>query len=326
MAKTYEDIGKDATEFISKGFPNSGSFKITTETKAPHGVSIKTTGERTFVYIDKDNFDEKLSAVVEPKLRQDVYELSAKLSTANNFEGALSVENLGTPGTKVSATAIQSDDKGPAAKGNASFKNDLVHVKGGVEYPFTGTHVKLAGEISVRHDQVHIGVDAKYDKAHQPSETSKDKLALGLKGGYVSKEQQLVVSFENQPNSDKKTSKTIPHWNIFGLSYLHSLSEYLRFGFGIAVEQQNNKPTEVHVATEYKVDKELTLKKKISFVAAKDAENRELRVVVAAKQNLNERVSVTVGADINARAVLGTHGKSISGTKPHSFGFEVKFQ
>jgi len=68
------------------------------------------------------------------------------------------------------------------------------------------------------------------------------------------------------------------------------------------------------------------VKGKLSVIQAAKPEDKEFRVAVAAKQNVTERVTVTVGADINARAVLGAPGKGPAGGKPHSFGFEVKFQ
>jgi len=92
------------------------------------------------------------------------------------------------------------------------------------------------------------------------------------------------------------------------------------------VERNNVKGTEGSAAVEYKVDKDTVLKTKVTIVNAPNADDRELRFGVACKQNVSERVNVTVGADINARALLGAPGKSNLGTtKPHSFGFEVKF-
>jgi len=98
MAKTFEDIGKDANEFITKGFPNSGTFKVIAETKAPNGVTVKTTGTRSFDFKDKDTVEEKLSAEVEPKFKSGEIEVSSKLTTGGEFEAGVTIENIGTKG------------------------------------------------------------------------------------------------------------------------------------------------------------------------------------------------------------------------------------
>jgi len=179
---------------------------------------------------------------------------------------------------------------------------------------------------------LYSGLQVSYDKAIVPkdvpeNDAPKDKLLYNLKGGYLADDQQLIVSVENQLNKDKNTVATAPILNIFSLNYLYTISNALKFGFGASVEKQNVKGPELHTSTEYKVDKDTFVKTKVSLINSAVADDRDFRVAIGVKQNVTERVNVTVGADINARAVLATPGKSTLGTtKPHSFGFEVKFQ
>ena len=334
MAKTYEDIGKDATEFITKGFPNAGTFKVTAETKTPNGVSVRSAGTRSFDFKDNNTVEEKISAEVEPKLKSDDIEVSGKISTAGEYEAGVTYENLFTKGAKASLTAAQSDKDGNSLKGSASFKNDDFAVKAGLKYPFKQpTHVNWSGEATYRHDKLYAGVSATFDQAVKGKETAekdqpKDKFNYNLKGGYVANDQQFVVSVENQPNKDKKTVAVAPVLSFFSVGYLYVLSSALKFGFGASVEKKNIKGPEVHTSTEYKVDKDTVVKGKLSFVNAAAPEDRDIRAAVAVKQNVTERVNVTLGADINARALLQTPRgpANLGSTKPHSFGFEVKFQ
>jgi hypothetical protein len=327
MAKTYEDIGKDATEFITKGFPNAGTFKVIAETKAPNGVSVKATGTRSFDFKDANTVEEKVSAEVEPKLKCDDIEVSGKLSTLGEYEAGVTFDNLFTKGAKASVTAAQSDKDGNSLKGSASFKNDDVAVKVGVKYPFKPSHVNYSGELTYHNDKIHAGVSATYDRAANQDQ-DKDKFNYNIKAGYIAQDQQFVVSVENQPNKDKKTTAVSPVLSIFSVNYLYSLSSALKFGFGAAVEKKNLRGPEIHTSTEYKVDKDTVIKSKLSFVNSSAAEDRDVRLAVAVKQNVSERVNVTVGADINARALLQTPRgpANLGATKPHSFGFEVKFQ
>jgi len=323
MAKSYEDIGKDCVEFITKGFPNAGTVKITAETKTPNGVSTKATGTRSFDYKESGT-EEKLSAEVEPKFKHQDIEFSGKLSTLGEFEGGVAFEHLGTKGTKASFQAIQSDKDGTALKGHVAFKNDTFTTKAGLKYPFTvATHANWNGEVTFRHDNIHAGVDVRFDQDLHGE--GKNRNLVNVKGGYIDGDQHFIVSVENQINKDKKTSTEHPLLNLFNVNYLYHLSSILKFGFGASVERANLKGTELHVSTEYKVDKDTSLKSKFSFVQAK-TEDREFRLAFAAKQNVTERVNVAVGADINARQLFGVPGGKTGASKPHSFGFEVKFQ
>jgi hypothetical protein len=334
MAKTFEDIGKDAVEFITRGFPNSGTFKVIAETKTPNGVSVKATGTRSFDFKDKDTIEEKLSGEVEPKYRFDDIEVSSKLSTVGEFETGVSFENVATKGAKVSFAGVQSDKDGNALKGSAAYKNDQVSVKAGVKFPFkVATHSNWNGELTYRHDRLYAGAELKYDLAIRggpevlEKDQPKDRSLWNLRGGYIAADQQFVLSVENQFNKDKKTTAQVPVLNLLNINYLYAITAALRFGFGASVERHNAKGTEFHAATEYKADTDSVFMGKVSVVNAPVPDDREFRLALALKQNLSERVNVTVGADINARALLGTPGKATLGTtKPHSYGFELKFQ
>jgi len=185
----------------------------------------------------------------------------------------------------------------------------------------------LSGEATYCHENLHAGVQVLYDRAIVKSEKGQpDKLLYNLKGGYIAKDQQLAASVEQEPNKDNKSSVNIPVLNIFSLQYLYTLTDTLKFGFGASVEKHSARGPEIHTATEYKVDKDTVIKSKFSFVNSSVADDRDFRVAVGLKQNVTERVNVTVGADLNARAILGTGKSTLGTTKPHSFGFDVKFQ
>jgi hypothetical protein len=334
MAKTFEDIGKDATEFITKGYSSPGTFKVIAETKTPNGVTVKATGTRSFDFKDKDNIEEKLSGEVESKYKFDDIEVSNKFSTVGEFEAGVTLENVATKGTKVNFTGAQSDKDGNSLKGSVAYKHDQFSGKAGVKFPFkVASYANWNGELTYRHDNLYAGAEIKFDKAIRggPEVAEKDqpndRTFWNIKGGYLSSDQQFVLAIENQLNKDKKTSGQVPILNLLNINYLYTLTSALKFGFGASVERHNAKGTELHAATEYKADKDSIFKSKFSVVNAPVADDRDFRLALTLKQNVSDRVNVTVGADINARALLGTPGKSTLGTtKPHSYGFELKFQ
>jgi hypothetical protein len=248
MAKTYEDIGKDASEFITKGFPNAGTFKVIAETKSTNGVSVKSTGTRSFDFKDANTVEEKVSAEVEPKLKCDDIEVSGKLSTLGvygEYEAGVTFENLFTKGAKATLTAAQSEKDGNSLKGSAAFKNDDFAVKAGLKYPFKQpTHVNWSGELTYRaSDKVYAGVSATFDQAIRGKETPekdqpKDKFNYNFKGGYITNDQQFVASIENQQNKDKKTAIISSVLSFFSVNYLYSLSSALKFGFGASLRRE----------------------------------------------------------------------------------------
>jgi len=338
MAKPYEDIGKDAVEFITRGFPNSGTFKISTETKTPNGVSLKANATRSFEY-SKGAYTEKLASELEPRWEWKELlnlEFSGKLNVAGDFEGGVAASDLGTKGTKLALTGFQSDKDGAALKGQASFKNSQVTAKTGAKFPFKeNTHVNCNGEFTFRHDNIHVGTDIRYDhavNAHAEEGAAKAKdalenrMLLNFKAGYLTDQIQVVVSAEDQINRDKATSAKTPVYHFLNFNVLYALSSAVKAGFGLTLERTQAKGAEIHAGGEYKVDRDTVLKGKFGVVNADKEDDREFRISLAAKQNITERMNVTMGCDVNARAIPTGKGGFPGATKPHSFGFEIKFQ
>jgi len=215
MAKAYEDIGKEAIEFITKGFPNSGTFKVSTETKTPNGVSVKATATRSFDFKEKDVVEEKLSGENEPKFewKEHDLELSGKLATGGDFEGGVTFNNLVVSGGKVSFTGIQSDKDGAAVKANLAYKHPQVSVKAGTKFPFkTAAHVNYNAEVTICHEKFFAGTDLRYDQAVRgevaEDKQPKDRQLYNVRGGYIDSDLQFIVAFENQLHKDKKNSFT----------------------------------------------------------------------------------------------------------------------
>jgi len=235
---------------------------------------------------------------------------------------------LGAKGAKVAITGFQSDANGTAVKASGSYKHDQATVKGSVKLPFKdNTHVNWTGEVTVRKDDWHAGTDVRFDQAvpGTGSDVPSNRVLLNFKAGYVTPAFQATVFAEDQLNKDKESSAKFPVLHLLNFNFLYSLSDAVKFGFGATVERNNARGVEVSAGGEYKVDKDTSLKGKFTVVQTPKPDDREFRVGLSAKQNLSNNVNVTVGADLNARAILGTPG-SLGTSKPHSFGFEVKFQ
>jgi len=335
MAKPYEDIGKDGAELISKGFPNSGSFKLTSETKTPNGVTVTSTGSRSFETKDGKT-EEKISGIVEPKYEWTEHntEITGKLSTVGEFELGASLKDLVSKGSKISFTGLQSDRDGAAVKVAGAFKNEHVSAKLGAKYPFkVKSHVNFNGELTFRYpDYLYWGVDLRYNSAIRgpielsESEQPVDQHFWNAKVGLISDAHHINIAFEETENKDKKTLKASPVLKTLNLGFFQTINESIKLAFGFTAEMKNVKGIEFATAGEYKVDKNTALKGKFTVIGAKDEADREFRLGLAVKQLVAEHATVTVGADVNARGLLGGPQAELGSSKPHSFGFEVKFQ
>jgi len=331
MAKTFEDIGKDTADFFSKGFPNSGTFKLSAETKTPNGVTVTSTGTRSFAAGGEEN----LVGTVEPKFdwKDQGAELTGKLSTLGEFEAGVSFKDVFVKGSKLAITGIQSDKDGTSLKPSIAFKNDLFSAKAGFKYPFKlKTHINWNGEVVFRYpDHLFWGVDLRHDtavrgtvdtpEADQPT----DQFFWNAKAGISLDTHHIHVGFENVANKDKKTNKANPSLHNLNVGFFQTVSESIKVAWAFSAEVKNVKGIEFNAGGEYKVDKDTLLKSKFSFAGAKDPVDREFRFGLGVKQTVSEHTTVTVGADVNARSLLGGPNINLGSTKPHSFGFEVKF-
>jgi len=298
-------------------------------------LTVTSTGSRSFETKDGAT-EEKLSGTVEPKFewKEQNTEFTGKLSTLGEFEAGASIKDLVIKGSKLSFTGLQSDKDGAALKGSVAFKNDFISTKAGVKYPFkVKTHVNWNGEVVFRYpENLYWGADLRYDSAVRgPAETAeadqpKDQFFWNAKAGVVLESNQFHIGFENLANKDKKTNKANPVLSTFNVGFFQAVNESIKVAFGFSAELKNVKGIEFNAGSEYKVDKDTSLKGKFGFVGAKDAADREFRLGLGVKQTVSEHAVVTVGADVNARSLLGGPNVNLGSTKPHSFGFEVKFQ
>jgi len=309
---------------LNKGFPAHGTFKISAETKTPNGIALTTTATRSV-----DEKGEKISATLEPKYewKQQNIEFTGKLAAEGLYEAGLSVKDLGTAGTKVTITGIESDKDGIAAKLGLAYKSENLGVKAGVKYPFhVNSFANLNAEAVFRYpENVFWGVDIRYDvPVRDPdtkSELKKTTHFWNAKASYVAELFQATVHLENVSNRGK-TADDHPTLSLLHLSLLQHVNLSTKFAAGLSVEQKNLQGAGIALATEHKVDKDTVLKGKLAVTWADAPNDREFRVALGAKQQVSEHAAITLGADINTRAILGS---ATGSTKPHSFGFEIKW-
>jgi len=300
MSKAFSDLGKDCDDLINGGFPAQGSAKLVIE--AP----TTSTASSIKVTIKRDNKD-VVEATVEPKheWKAKNIEFTGRAVTTKEYEAGLSVKDIGYPGTKVSITNLFSRGVG-VLKGSTAFKNKTFNTKLGIAYPLDKPP-KAAGEVVFNYPSpIHFGVYGEYD-------TAKHLFNWSAAITYVTAVYQGHLFFKNRRHSSNEEDI------LFGVGWLQELSSNWKFAVNFVVSNNREaaEPTCV-IASEGKIDVDTTLKGKIAVKAAK--KTTDCRVGLALKQKINSHLTVTIGSDLNARALLnqGLEGEG------HSLGFEIK--
>jgi len=175
--------------------------------------------------------------------------------------------------------------------------------------------------VDLRYDHAVRDTDLRTAEADQP----KNQFFWNAKAGIASPHgYQSHLAIENGVNRDKKTNKDFPTLSTISFNFFQEVSTAVKFATSFALEQRNVVGPRAHVGGEYKVDKDTAVKGKFGVGWADKEANREFRLGLGVKQQVSEHASITVGADINARALLGGHHVDLGNTKPHTFGFELK--
>jgi hypothetical protein len=306
MAKHLEDIGKDAKDLLTESYPTDSTVKITAQTKAG-GFTPKISLFRG-VKREKLGVKEIVSASFEPKyeIKQHNLELTGKLTSMNDLSVGTSVRDLIGDGSKLDVNLTRSDRDGMNGVAAASFKNEVVALKGKFTYPLTPQKpTKLNTELVLHHSASNVnlglGVDLVIEEAaHFSTEavlahTAKDTQYKGL------------VRYDLYNGSLN-----------CGFSLWQKLSDKCNWAIDILSEDNSNKNS-FTTGSECKVDDKTSVKGKCKVIKTKD--RLDYRVGVSIKQKLSPSVTAILGSDLNPRSFLG-----ISEGEPHSFGLELKFQ
>jgi len=305
MATFYDDLSKNADDLITKGFPAEGSFKVSAETKADNGVSLTTTGKR-FFKADA----EIVEALFEPKWTWAAHnvEFTGKFSTQSEYETGVSVKDLGSKGSKVSVTGNQGA-KGWSVKPGAEFKNDMVAAKAVVTVPDDRTvkpvNVELSG-VAAYEKSYTIGGKVIYATGYTKGSTAVEPaVSWGVRAAYVQPLWAAVFGVAHAAGSEK-----------VGGTYYQKVTDSTTVASTFEVDRLSKESPGASVAGEYKYASDTTFKGKFGVTPTKD-----FRLGAALQQNWTSAATVTIGADLNALALLGTNKGAA-----HSFGFEVKLK
>jgi len=303
MAKFYDDIGLDSSDLLSKGYPVAGVVKFTSETKTADGITLVATGRRFL----KD----KAPAVeigLEPKFEWNArnVELSANVTTSAEYSATAALKDVGTKGTKISATA-SSGSKGVSYKAASSLKNNNVAVKTAATYTLGDKPFVLEGSLVGAYEKKFFaGVNGIFATAIG------DKSVQILWGTKLGVEQGDLQSHIFANTTEKNL--------LVGVGWFQKISDALRIGANVTADARQVAGPAGTLGSEYKFDSLSSIKLKIGVQTHTDGSKPfEARFGVGLKQALSANFTSTLGADLNIRQALGKNAGP-----DHSFGLEVK--
>jgi hypothetical protein len=297
MATQFDDIGKNASDLLSKGFPASGSFKVSASTKTPSGVSVDASAKRVY-----KGGNDSVELILEPKWSWSAHnvEFTGKLTTTDNYEGGVSVKNLGVDGTKLSATVIKNAG-GSSIKVGSDFKNSSVAIKDSIVYPDDTAEkpIKITASGVVAYNDANIGAKVNYATGGKSDASLSWTAALGYAQG----------TWEASASLADATNAAASFWQ--------KVTDHVSLAANFNVDLAADSPaSSASFGSVYKYDTDTTVRSKVSV-----SQKSDFRVGAGLTQSWNKCTSVTIAADLNALQIMGSNSGNA-----HSFGMEVKFQ
>jgi hypothetical protein len=301
MARFFDDIGQDSTDLLTKGFPNAGTVKVSAETKTNNGVSLVATGRR-FLKSNAANVELGFEPKYDWSARN--VELSAKVNTSSEYSGTVTLKDFLAKGTKF-AGDIAVSEKGSTYKETVSYKNDNVATKASVSHALDDSSKPMVIEGSVAgtyEKRFFGGLNATFT-----SGTS--AFGGGAKLGLDQSDFQAHLFAAS-------TEKSL----LLGAGWFQKASAALKVAARASTDVKGAVGHGATLASEYKFDDLTTLKSKVSLQTFTDeSKPAEARVSLGLKQLLSANFTATLGADVNARQLLGSNSGG-----DHTFGLELK--
>jgi len=297
----YDKLGAKCNDLLSDQFPAENKFTVKLKNKFDGGFEIDTTLDRSL-----DN-KESVDVVVKPSYRANFVNsvslyIKSKFSSNQQNKVSATISNFLTPGTSLSVgTKLEKDKEkaeGRTHFGIAGFENEFVDVSGTVEST-NGDPLDLS-VIAVAQfpPKVYWGINAIKPRLG-------NKYFRSGKIHFDCDSFAATVFFDNEDTSQ------------LGLGWHQTIDENTEVATRFNLPETWKQSPSLFAAMSKKVDQKNTVKTKLSVFDNKD-KFKEFRIGLSYSSQISNSFSCTVGADINARSLVGAKGGN-----PNSIGFEI---
>jgi hypothetical protein len=321
MSKTtqFDDLGKDAKDLATRGFPAPGSLKVNHETKTPFGFVLKSNG----LHDKKKGFSVGMENEYKWSIGDNAAIYKSKWDNTHVGEGSLAVSDLLSKGTEVrpwwkreiDASTKQHSLTGGVLVGFANesanvqlktnsvsdFSKHVGDVNVVVQAPknvFWGVNVRATHVPSKKEEAPKVAAKDDTQEVEKSKNTTYD---YNLKFHYVQEGSAITIAYETDPKLKQKTA---------GVTFFQTPSSDLK----VATEFKVLPAPVVNLTTDHKWDATTSVKTKLSV-----GENS--RLGVAYSQKVSPFATAAFGADLNVTKLLGG-----SAGDDHGFGFELSLK
>jgi len=256
----YSDIGKKASDLLTKEFPDKPKFELKTKTAngVVHELSLTKNGDA-------------LLGVINPKYTFVKHGVTVGFTadTDKNTKFEVSIDRL-LPGLKL--TTIVDSKKLNAIQFDGEYKHDYVALNGSVDVLNTeGTDAALAGVVG--YEGFSVGLQSKYTRG---ALSAVNGTAAYTTNDYVF---TLFGLFKS---------------NRIGVSYYHRINSAAAAGFDASfdLDKTQASPSKLTVGGSYQLDVDTTVKGKLDTdgklsLSYAQRLNKYARLVVGTSLNIN---------------------------------------
>lgn len=336
MSRTtpFADLGKDSKDLLELGFPANGSVKVSHEITPLKGLVAKSSlSNDTYGPASESAKPKGVNATFEDNFKFNLgpvpVAFKGKAESSNVLlEGSFAFSDLITPGTEIKPWAKRAQNGEDKTQFDISggvqlgYANDLVNLSlktttpkdfskhqadftAVLQYPkglYWGFNAKYTHEAAKKPE----GEVAAVEKPVAPTGDVAKKPAyeLGGKIHLVKDDFTFTVGLETPPKKGAEQTLTFT-WG----QTLPSAKVATSF----VIPREKKAPSAI-VAYESKWDASTTVKSKLTV-------SKDSRLNLAYTQAVGPFVTATLGADLNANALIG-----VAGGEPNAFGFELKLK
>jgi len=285
----YRDLGKSANDLVTKGFPSTYKFELTTN--AERGMKFIFAAEKKSKEVkDSVSSDGKkshdyifVSSQVKEELKEHGINFTGTLDS-EKLGGELSLADLGTKGLKVTFKGNTFDNSKQDASGEIEYRNDLFAGTLGLSWKDHKNTLDSSITVGVL-DGVSLGAGAKYLLPSGSSEGGLEALSLG--SNWVPAQYFDLSSFINAKR--EKTGEYKPSAAV-KLYYTHS--SHTTFGADVNYDFNSsfNQGVGLKLAVNHKFDDSTSVKGKV---------DNQGNVAFALSQKAFTNVTLTLGTESN---------------------------
>jgi len=288
----YRDLGKLTNDLISKGFPSTYKFELTTN--AERGMKFvfateKKTREEKKGDLSSSSDGKKgqdyifVSAQVKEELRDQGINFTGTLDS-DKLGGELSLADIGTKGLKVTFKGNTGDNNKQDASGEIEYRNDLFAGTLGLSWKDHKNTVEPSITVGVL-EALSLGANAKYLLPSPSTDGGLDSFSLG--SNWVPARHFDLSSFINakrEKSNEYKLSAAVK------LYYTHNINTTFGADVNYDFNSSFSQGVSLKLGANHKFDDSTSVKAKV---------DNQGNVAFALSQKAFSNVNLTLGTESN---------------------------